>query len=53
MLEDIIDPAWTPDLLLLIPGSYRVEVVDMRGKQKTPELLEKWQHGLDVIIIQK
>ena len=53
VLEDIIDPAWTPDLLLLIPGSYRVEVVDMRGKQKTPELLEKWQHGLDVIIIQK
>lgn len=53
VLEDIVDPAWTPDLLLLIPGQCRVEVVDMRGKQKTPELLAKWQYGLDVIIIQK
>jgi hypothetical protein len=37
--------------LALIPDSYEVEVVDMRGKQKTPELLAKWQNGLDVIII--
>lgn len=53
VLEDIVDPAWTPDLLLLIPAGYRVEVIDMRGKQKTPELLKKWEGGLDVIIIQK
>jgi predicted O-methyltransferase YrrM len=51
VVEDIIDPRWTPDLLALIPDSYEVEVVDMRGKQKTPELLAKWQNGLDVIII--
>ena len=53
VVEDIINPAWTPDLLLLIPVGYGVEVWDMRGKQKTPELLEKWRHGLDVIIIKK
>jgi hypothetical protein len=51
VVEDIIDPRWTPGLLALIPDGYEVEVVDMRSKQKTPELLAKWQAGLDVIII--
>jgi SAM-dependent methyltransferase len=54
ILEDIINPAWTPELLKLIdPGVSKVTVVDMRGKQLNANLLQDWKNGLDVIIVEK
>jgi predicted O-methyltransferase YrrM len=53
VLEDIIDRAWTPKLLELIPSAYSVEVFDMRNRQLTDNLLNLWQNGLDVMVVRK
>jgi hypothetical protein len=50
VLEDIIDPSWTPNLLELVPDRL-TQVYDMRGKQKNAHLLGLWKNGLDVIVI--
>jgi 23S rRNA U2552 (ribose-2'-O)-methylase RlmE/FtsJ len=50
ILEDIIDPSWTPKLLELVPDRL-TQVYDMRGKQKNAHLLDLWKNGLDVIVI--
>jgi hypothetical protein len=54
VLEDIINPNWTPKLLELIDKSLcNVTVVNMAGKQLDQELNDRWINGLDVIIIEK
>lgn len=55
ILEDIIDRSWTPRLVERLTHQYidHATVYDMRGKQRTPELLARWQNGLDVIVVQK
>jgi predicted O-methyltransferase YrrM len=54
ILEDIIDPAWTPELLKLIdPNVSKVTTFDMRGKQNNGWLLDRWKNGLDVIVVEK
>lgn len=56
VLEDIINPHWTPFLLELIKEkypSYKVTVYDMRNKQKGEYLLNLWKNGLDVIVVEK
>jgi hypothetical protein len=53
ILEDIIDLNWTPKLLELVDDTkYKVTVVDMRLKQRDPQLLERWRSGLDIVIIE-
>lgn len=59
VLEDIIDPNWTPILRdladvilqLLAPESHRFKY-DMRGLQKTQFLYNHWMKGLDVLVIE-
>jgi len=54
ILEDIINPAWTPELVKLIdPAVSKITAVDLRGKQHTDKLLQDWKNGLDVIIVEK
>lgn len=54
ILEDIIDRSWTPKLLQCVKqGVEKIAVYDMRHKQLTPELENKWKNGLDVIVINK
>jgi len=53
ILEDIIDRSWTPKLMNCIDSSMKVCVHDMRNKQLTPELTNRWRNGLDVIVVQK
>jgi predicted O-methyltransferase YrrM len=54
ILEDIIDPAWTPELLKSIdPNVSKVTTFDMRGKQNNSWLLDLWKNGLDVIVVEK
>lgn len=52
VLEDVIDPSWTPQLVKLVPATHKVTVHDMRGKQNLPQLLELWKNGLDVIVVE-
>lgn len=56
VLEDIINPNWTPLLLYVLnlksPNS-KVHVYDMRNKQKTEYLTNLWKNGLDVIVVEK
>lgn len=59
VLEDIIDPNWTPILRSLIdetlknfaPNSKRF-AYDMRGKQKTQFLYDHWMKGLDILVVE-
>lgn len=54
ILEDIIDVTWTPRLLQLIDRTkFTTEVIHTAGRQRTPELLQKWSNGLDIIVIRK
>ena len=55
ILEDIVDPAWTPHLLKIIQdrNDISIEVHDMRLKQKVQHLYENWKNGLDVIVVRK
>lgn len=54
VLEDIIDPKWTPKFLEIIdPSVGNIVVHDMRGKQTRGDQLSKWLGGLDVITIEK
>ena len=55
ILEDIIDPKWTPELLQLInPKVGKVTVVDMRHRLKSEQSKKLWsENGLDVIIVEK
>jgi SAM-dependent methyltransferase len=55
ILEDIIDRSWTPELLKLIQHrtDLTITVYDMRQKQKTSDLVERWKNGLDIIVIEK
>lgn len=54
ILEDIIDSSWTPKLASLIDTTKNsMEIFDMRNKQLTPTLLNRWKNGLDVIVIKK
>lgn len=52
ILEDIVDPNWTPKLVELIDQTkYDVEVVETKDHQKLPELLEEWKNGLHCLVI--
>ena len=54
ILEDIVDRSWTPSLIECIEEQTNfITVYDMRGKQKTSTLAQKWDNGLDVIVVQK
>ena len=54
VLEDIIEPSWTPNLVKLIdPLVGRITVHDMREKQLDPRLRDLWRSGLDVIVVEK
>ena len=56
VLEDIIDISWTQMLVDIIkhksPDS-KIHVYNMKGKQKTQHLIDRWKNGLDVIVIEK
>lgn len=52
ILEDIINTSWTKDLKALIPDNLKVTVYNMAGKQRNRYLLELWQNGLDVIVVE-
>lgn len=55
VIEDIIDSSWVTPLVELSKslGYSSCEVVDMTGKQKTPQLLERWSNGLYILSIVK
>ena len=54
VVEDIIDCSWTPKLLEIIDKDLAdVVVYEMKGKQKTDELLARWSNGLDVIVVKR
>ena len=53
ILEDIIDPIWTTELLKFVPQGYTSTVHHMGGRQKTQNLYDQWSNGLDVIIVKK
>lgn len=54
ILEDIVNPNWTPMLLKMIPLDVgQISVFDMRGKQLNSHLKNLWQNGLDVIVVEK
>lgn len=55
VVEDIIDCSWTPKLLEIIDKDLADDVVvyEMKGKQKTDELLARWSNGLDVIVVKR
>lgn len=54
ILEDIIDREWTPSLVGLLDSRlWNITVHDMRQKQLTTVLYERWKNGLDVIIAER
>ena len=54
ILEDIIDPSWTPKLVELIDTNMcNFRVVPTAGKQIDTQLRIRWANGLDVIVIEK
>jgi cephalosporin hydroxylase len=53
VLEDIINPKWTPMLINMIDPSFKVSVFDMRNKQRDEYLNDKWKNGLDVLVVEK
>jgi 23S rRNA U2552 (ribose-2'-O)-methylase RlmE/FtsJ len=56
IIEDIIDTSWTP-ILLNILNTHQIKnktsVIDMKLKQKTPYLYNRWKNGLDVLVIER
>ena len=53
VIEDIIQPhwaCWLADLAKRL-GYSSSQCLDMRGRQLTPELLSRWEGGLDVLIL--
>jgi hypothetical protein len=55
IIEDVINSAWVKPLyeLSYSLGYSKCEVIDMTGKQKTQELLERWKNGLFILKITK
>lgn len=56
IIEDIIVPSWTPRLIEILnnqPHKTNHTVYDMRNKQKTTSLLNRWCSGLDVLVIER
>jgi hypothetical protein len=53
ILEDIIDPMWTAELVNCVPQGYTATVHHMAGQQKTQHLHDLWRNGLDVITVKK
>ena len=54
VIEDIVDPSWTPKLCEMInPTVGDVKIYDMRNRQRHNFWLETWKNGLDVIVVQK
>ena len=55
VLEDIINKSWTHQLINVINTNYTnyITIFDMRNRIPDPVLNETWQHGLDVIVLQK
>lgn len=55
VLEDIVDPTWTSSLMsrLSKPYIHSATVYDMRSRQRTVDLTNRWAGGLDVIVVQK
>jgi hypothetical protein len=55
IIEDVINSAWVKPLyeLSYSLGYSNCEVIDMTGKQKTQELLERWKNGLYILKITK
>lgn len=53
IIEDIIDITWTQSLLNRIPNGYAARRIVMAGLQKNHWHLDRWQAGLDVIVINK
>jgi hypothetical protein len=54
ILEDIIDPKWTPNLLSLIDSNIgKITVHHMGNKVLDPQLRTRWEkNGLDVIVVE-
>jgi 23S rRNA U2552 (ribose-2'-O)-methylase RlmE/FtsJ len=55
VIEDIIVSDWVDPLVELAStlGYSNCEVIDMTGKQKDPELLERWKNGLYILLLTK
>lgn len=57
IIEDIIDVKWTPILINRLISQQNIKiknlVFDMKHKQKTQDLYNKWQNGLDVLVIER
>ena len=55
IIEDIINSSWVKPLhdLSYSLGYSGCEIIDMTGKQKTPELLDRWKNGLYILNITK
>ena len=51
IIEDIINSSWVNTLVELSSalGYSQCEVIDMTGKQKTCELLERWKNGIYIL----
>lgn len=53
IVEDIVEPHWTPILLSIIGNKYKTTVYSMIDRCLTKQLNEKWKNGLDVIVVEK
>ena len=55
IIEDIIVSSWVTPLVELSKslGYSNCEVIDMTGKQKTQELLDRWKNGLFILRLTK
>lgn len=55
IIEDIINPNWVAPLVDLSKslGYSSCEVIDMTGKQKTADLLDRWKGGLYILNLKK
>lgn len=56
VIEDITVPSWTPQLVYILQQQKiktKHKVYDMKLKQKTSELLDRWRFGLDVLVIER
>ena len=55
IIEDIIHKEWVAPLVELTKSSgySKCEIIDMTGKQKTLELLDRWKNGLFILKIKK
>lgn len=55
IIEDVIDSNWVEPLVKLSYslGYSDCDIIDMTGKQKTNELLERWKNGLYILKVKK